>query len=751
MTPRSTPSPAGAPEVGTSAALSRLCDELGVKPAYESGGTLHRAPESTVVAALQALGAPIRTEEEAPDALRAVQSAKAACVLPPTTVSWMDESPSVVIRLPREATSGPVKLDVVTEDGERAGRIVTPDELDWSPFGGPGDRAVFEAAVSLPADLPAGYHEVSVRSAAGERGRTVVVRTPRTVWRPEEDEGTAGHASLQWGTFLPLHALRTGQGWGTGDIADLRALTRWTAETGGALVGTLPLYDTFLGDNDPFDPSPYAPVSRLFWNPLWIAMGEAPGLEGAPAAAALLETTDVLSRARRLRESRTVDYRGVMALKRSVLEAVAEAHRGDGPNGLGRVLTEWVREDPEALAYARFRAHTEATGEPWTGWPAPEASGDAGALAPPDTAVRYHVYAQWAVGQQLRTLAGEAEAPLYLDLPLASHPQGFDHWRDQERFARGFTVGAPPDAFYEGGQDWSFAPVHPERSREDGHAYWAACLRGAMEISGALRLDHVMALHRLYWIPQGSTAAEGVYVRYPAEELWAVLCLESRRARTAVIGEDLGTVPPEVPEAMERHGVAKMWVLPFEVATDGEPDGPKPYRVNPPAAGSMASLDTHDLPPFGAFYTGSDIEARVRMGLTDGATADAERRGREAWRCALVAFLRDSGFLDPEERAVAGRETADPEAASAVDAATALRATLEFLAGSSAGTVLVNLENLWLETHQQNLPGTPATENWIQRARLTLEGMTSDERVLDLVRLVDRGRRAALLEVPSPS
>jgi len=715
--------------VETSAALARLCDDLGVQPAYESGGTLHWAPEATVVAALQALGAPIRTVEDAPEALRAVRSANAARVLPPTTVSWMDQPPSVVIRLPISATRGPVELEVVTEDGDRAGRVVTPDELDWSPLGGTGDATVLEAVIFLTADLPPGYHEVRVRSAAGHRGRTTLVRTPPTVWR---SEGTGPGAPRRWGTFLPLHALRTERGWGTGDLSDLRSLARWTAGVGGSTVGTLPLYDTFLGERDPFDPSPYAPVSRLFWNPLWIAMDETPGLEDSPSATALLASVDVRERARVLRESATVDYRGVMALKRGVLEAAAEeAHRGDGPHGLGRALSDWVLEDPETLAYARFRARTESTGEPWTRWPSREASGDAGALAPPDAAVRYHVYAQWAVGKQLRTLADEGDAPLYLDLPLSSHPLGFDHWRDQDRFAQGFTVGAPPDAFYEGGQDWSFAPVHPERSREDGHAYWAACLKGAMEISGTLRLDHVMGLHRLYWIPEDGTAAEGLYVRYPAEELWAVLCLESHRAGTAVIGEDLGTVPEEVPAAMERHGVGRMWVLPFEVAA-GE-------RVKPPAPGSMASLDTHDLPPFTAFYTGFDIDARVRSKTTDAETAEAECRGREAWRRALLAFLRDGNFLDEDG------PTPD------VDPATALRATLDFLAGSTAGTVLVNLEDLWLETAQQNLPGTPATANWIQKARLTLEEMSSDERILDLVHLVDRGRRQPLPEVPSPS
>ncbi|HZD06575.1 MAG TPA: 4-alpha-glucanotransferase, partial [Longimicrobiales bacterium] len=401
--------------------------------------------------------------------------------------------------------------------------------------------------------------------------------------------------SRRWGTFLPLHALRSARSRGAGDLADLRALAGWTGQRGGSLVGTLPLYDTFLGERGPFDPSPYAPVSRLFWNPFWIALEEAPGLEAAPEARALLEDGEVREASRLLREADRVDYRRVMALKRRVLEALARAHQGGGPHGLGTELTRWVADDPEALAYARFRAAVEATGRPWAEWEGRARAGDATALQPPDDGVRYHVYAQWAVERQLEELAGATSTGLYLDLPLGAHPHGFDHWRHRSLFAEGFTVGAPPDAFFEGGQDWGFPPMHPHRSGEDGHGYFAACLRRAMEVSGALRLDHVMALHRLFWVPEGEGAARGVYVRYPSDELWAVLCLESHRSRTEVVGEDLGTVPPDVPRVMERHEVRRMWVLPFEVAAGEEG---KPYRVGLPSADSVACLDTHDLPPF---------------------------------------------------------------------------------------------------------------------------------------------------------
>lgn len=744
-----------------SPALTELCGELGVEASWTSGGGRHAAPLDTVVAALRTLGAPLERAGEATQALEAVREARRARLLPPTTVSWTDETPAVTVTLPPgqappRLPDRPLELDLRLEDGSRGSRAVDPDEVAWSrEAAAPEGGAPVAGRLPLPPDVPPGYHEVRVRLGR-HRSRTVLVRAPRRAWRPGADPGGAAEApppsgpptARRWATFLPLHALRSHRNHGVGDLADLRELAAWTGRRGGALVGTLPLYDTFLGEGEPFDPSPYSPVSRLFWNPLWIALDEAPGLERSPEARALLGDGEVREAARELRETDRVDYGRVMALKRRVLEALAGTHGGDGPHGLGPDLARRVREDPEALAYARFRAAVEATGRPWVEWDGAARGGDATALDAPDQAVRYHVYAQWAVERQLEGLADAGAAPgLYLDLPLGAHPHGFDHWRHQWLFADGFTVGAPPDAFFEGGQDWGFPPVHPHRSREDGHGYFAACLRRAMGVSRALRLDHVMALHRLYWVPRGAGATEGVYVRYPRDEMWAVLCLESRRNRTEVVGEDLGTVPPEVPRAMEDHGVRRMWVLPFEVAA-GEED--EPYRAHLPSPDSVACLDTHDLPPFAAFLRGTDIEARVDAGHTDEARARAERSGRAAWRDALLALLRDRGLLAGKTEA-AGSGARDGDAGTvgvpdserptvAPDTTSVLRATLHLLASSDADLVLVNLEDLWLETSPQNLPGIPGGHNWTRKARLSLEAMSSDPRVLELLAAVDRHR-----------
>jgi 4-alpha-glucanotransferase len=296
---------------------------------------------------------------------------------------------------------------------------------------------------------------------------------------------------------------------------------------------------------------------------------------------------------------------------------------------------------------------------------------------------RYHLYAQWAAEEQLQALAAETRkngSGMYLDFPLGVHGAGYDVWREREAFVMSASTGAPPDALFEDGQDWGFPPLHPERIREQGYSYYIACLRHHLRHAGVLRLDHVMGLHHLYWIPPGMSAREGIYVRYRSAEFYAVLALESRRYKTAVVGEDLGTVPPYVRADMSRHGLHRMYVLPFEIDTESAT-----LRAVPDDA--VASLNTHDMPPFTAFL---------------GAPGEENRS-------ALSVFLRREELLE----------------AGADDAASLTGACLTYLAASKAPLVLVNLEDLWQETAPQNVPGTGVdAPNWRRKARYGLEEFT---------------------------
>jgi 4-alpha-glucanotransferase len=409
-----------------------------------------------------------------------------------------------------------------------------------------------------------------------------------------------------------------------------------------------------------------------------------------------------------------------MALKRSVLEMLSSEGLQDSP-ARAQELRQFLEEHPLVEDYAAFRAALEKEGRPWTQWP--NAMRD-GVLNPGDYAEEsknYHAYVQWLAHQQMKSLsqkANEKGAGLYLDLPLGVHPDGYDVWKNQGLFAIGTRVGAPPDTFFTLGQDWGFPPIHPERSREQGHKYWADVFRNHFSHAGILRIDHVMGLHRLYWIPEGVDAQSGAYVRYPAEELYAILCLESHRQRCWVIGENLGTVPTYVNRAMSRHGLGKLYVAQFELRSD--PDMP----LNPVTVNTVVSFNTHDMPPFASWWNGNDIANRLEMGLLSDQGAQAERGELEKTKQALAAFLRGKGLLKAD---------VSPEAVYS--------ACMAYLSTKDSRLLLLNLEDIWLEDQPQNVPGTgPERPNWRRKARYSLDEFIEMPQVLDVLDEIARLR-----------
>jgi 4-alpha-glucanotransferase len=394
-----------------------------------------------------------------------------------------------------------------------------------------------------------------------------------------------------------------------------------------------------------------------------------------------------------------------MALKRRAIEARLEQ---EDPAALERV----AKSRPELRAYAAFRALTETAG-PWTGWPKRQRGGAIARGEYDESRFRYHVLAQKLADEQLAGLAAKAGEPgLYLDLPLGVHPAGFDVWRAPQSFASGVAGGAPPDRFFTKGQNWSFSPLHPQKIREDGLDYWFRCLRHHLKHAGVLRLDHFMGLHRLYWIPRGAEASEGTYVQYPAEELYAAVCLESARNQAWIIGEDLGTVPRYVQRRMTDHGIDRMYVAQFSVRDN-------PHAALEPAPGNaVASVNTHDTPTWAAYWAGEDIDDQVAMGLITAEEAEAARNGRARARSALATYFGVS---------------ADSEAI--------LHAILADMGRGPARAVIATLEDLWGETAPQNTPGSARERpSWRRKARLSLEEMQASTEVVDALRKLAAAR-----------
>jgi 4-alpha-glucanotransferase len=531
---------------------------------------------------------------------------------------------------------------------------------------------------------------------------------------------------------LPLHALHTKRSWGVGDLSDLEALIGWTREQGGALVATLPMLAQFL--HTLHEPSPYSPASKLFWNELYADPRRLPEA-AAPEVAALLGSPGFRDEVAGLRRGRLVDHDSAYLLKRRVLEGCLRA--ADADPDRRRALDRHLREHPLLGEYARFRAVCERRDQAWWEWPARARGTDhePGTLRPVDGdrgAERYHAYAQWVTEQQVEAISPEPETGtgLYLDMPLGTDPAGFDVWRFRSTFALGAAGGAPPDLFFSRGQDWSFPPPHPERIRRDGHAYLRRTLRHVLRHAGVLRIDHVMGLHRLYWVPAGMEPTSGAYVRYPAEEQFAVIALETSRTGTEVVGEDLGTVPGRIHRLMRRHGVRRSYVMQFSVRADPVD------ALTAPEPGMFAAVNTHDMPPFAAFWRALDVNDRAAMGLLDDEEAARERKERAGVRESLVAWLVERGWVEPF-----------PAGADLEEEAVGLRVLagcLRVLAAGDAGLLVVNLEDLWGETRPQNVPGTSTERpNWRLRSRHGLDQIRGMAAVVEVLRVVDRARREA--------
>jgi 4-alpha-glucanotransferase len=616
--------------------LAALAARHGVARSYRTDrGELVTVDRDTVVAVLAALGVDTSGRGWISRAIADHDAELAARLVPPVLVAW----------------------DGVLHVPDAPERLLTLEDGSTRPL----DAEVVR-------DLPLGYHELRVADGGREATGTVI-STPVRAWGSRR-------RPRHWGVYAPLFALRaTRDHPGPGDLADLRALAEWVAAAGGDTVLTLPLLAAFL--DEPQEVSPYSPVSRLMWNELYVALDREPPVTGAP-------------------DADYVDYHGAAAATRRAIEA--EVRRLDADPVAAGDLQRFLAERTDVSDYARFRAAQARHGRNWRDWPAALRDGT---IEPADVdprEVRYHAVAQWLMDRQLEELARDARATgrlFGLDLSIGTHPDGYDVWRGRTTFAATANAGAPPDTFFVGGQDWGFPPQLPRAAQASGHDYFRRAIAHHLRHATLLRIDHVMGLRRLYWVPHGAAPTQGTYVDYPAEELFAIVTLESHRAQAVVVGEDLGTVPPSVRVAMRRHGLVGSWVA--QGALD---DLPRRGDFDRPARRTVASLNTHDMPTFAGYVAGQDIDDRLDLGQIDEEAAASQREERARTIAASRALF---GVADGDDHAL-------------------LDALVEDMGRSDASIVLVNLEDLWLEPRPHNVPGTSTERpNWRRRAAHALD------------------------------
>jgi 4-alpha-glucanotransferase len=629
-------------------ALRALARLMGVHTRYIDGlGRRVSVGPDTLLRVCAALGAPVERPADAGEALRLQRAGRGSEALAAVLVAWDGVLPAVP-QLHRPGVHGELR----GADGS-VRRLPS---------------AAHDVRINDP--LGPGYYELRVESARGVETATVI-SAPVQAWRRPG-------SPRSWGVGTHLAALRSARSRSLGDLRDLCAVCDWIRARGGDLVTVLPLLPTYNGD--PPEPSPYAPVSRLFWSELVLDLGDAHRPTAAPAT---------------------------LAVRQADAEVRAALAKRPAP-APGSV-------DEELASYASFRAAQARLGRNWRDWPGPARAGRLGPEHIDPAEERFHLTAQTLVRDQLADLRQQLDRTgmrVGLDLAVGVHPDGYDAWSRQSLFAGGMSVGAPPDQGFPSGQDWGFPPLLPEASRRDGHRYVAASIAHQAGLAGVLRIDHIMALTRLYWIPHGMGLQEGTYVSYPAEELFAMLTLESTRHRCEIVGENLGTVPPEIDEALPRHRIWGMYLAEFQAS--GGPD------VAPPTAANVALVGTHDTPTFAGWLDGNDIGERVRCGLLAESAAPGVKEER----------ARAVGWLAARLETSAGR----PDEF--------LERLLEWLGRSDSPLVITWFEDLWLEDRGVNLPGTRSSDrpNWQRPMSRLLDEILADPQVGRFADLLQRAR-----------
>ena len=714
--------------------LRELARSCGIQVEYvDTSGVVQTASEESLHAVLRALGITLTGPEDAARALLDRQARTWRRLVEPVLIAWEGGPTLAELRLPADRSAGEVSCRLVMDEtGATREWTVAVDSLALVGSADCAGERFVARHLPLPLELATGYHRLTVTIDGAASAEAMVIAAPTRAYAGSQAHGTANaHAERLWGLFCPLHALHSGSSWGAGDHSDLEALMDFTAKLGGNLVATLPMLATAFDGPNPHI-SPYSPTSRLFWNEFYLDLHRIADLQRSNAARGLLLADDTLGAVAGLRSRDLVHYGQQMRLKRRVLEYLAEAFFSAEPTGTDD-YRRYLRDHPDAESYAHFQAMGERFGRDWRRWPvAADAAENPSRVD--QRAVQYHLYAQWQTDLQLSALAEKARRAgltWYLDFPIGVDFNSFDVWREQTAFATGASVGCPPDLVFTKGQNWGFPPLHPDRQRESGYRYLIACFRNQLRYANALRIDHVMGLHRLFWIPDGAEAKHGAFVSTPSAEIYAILSVESHRRQAWLVGEDLGTVPPEVESALHRHAVAGMYVIQYEL----RPDPVLPVRPVPPT--TVASVNTHDMPPFASFWSGLDLDDRHALGLLDEAGLATERQARADQKAALVTFLV--------------REQKVPEGTTVADTEAVLAGIWGWLATSPSRVLLLNIEDLWLETEAQNTPNTSTERpNWQRKLRHPLEAIRANSGFRALLADIDRLRRAPVAPSADP-
>ena len=657
-------------------------------------------------------------------------------------VAVLDErgdSPVVTVTLPTGCDGQTFTWTLEEELGSVHGGTFRVDTLEWREERWLDGTLVKRWWLRLPEKPPLGYHRLVLAGPDGGTEAMAVIVAPLRAHVPDAmaDGGKA------WGIATQLYALRTAGDWGVGTYTAVGRLMKGTAALGAATVGVNPLHALFPNQPDRF--SPYSPSSRRAVNIAAIDVTALPEFRRSRAVALRVARPDFRAALARLRRLELIDYPAVARLVRPVLEElyrVFRRHHLRPGDPRGRAFRRFQREGGRAARlFCTFEALHErflAEGRGyWTQWPAglrhPASPAVARFAKRAVERVEFYWWLQFVADEQLaaahRAGLGGGGIGLYRDLGVGIAGDGAEAWAEQDCLALGVAVGAPPDPLALKGQDWGLVPFNPIALREAAYEPFVGVIRANMRHAGALRLDHAMALQRLYWVPPGATADQGAYVRYPVDDLFRLVALESRRSRCLVIGEDLGTVPDGFRERMERMGMFAYRVMVFEKDCGGQVRPPEDFTAQ-----ALAIFATHDLPSLRGWWDGADIDRCEALSLypRDGMAAE-QREARRQDRDRMVAAFAGQGLLPADFAAAIPLDDANGEALAV--------AAHAYLDRSRSRLMMVQIEDVLALASQMNLPGTTTQHaNWRRRFPVDVDSILADPRLTGLAARLAPGR-----------
>ena len=693
--------------------LASLAAKCGIETGFhEVGGQYRETSENTKRRLLAAMGVPANNPGETRASLDQIERDEWKQGLPPVTVIYAGRPASVEVVLPHD--TGDVTWNV-TLGNIAAGHSGTSSfaNLPLISERATGATRLQKRILQLPPDLPWGYHSLEVDPGGYEM--TLIV-TPSRCWLP----GDIASGKKVWGLAAQLYLLRSDANWGIGDFSDLRRLFEIASSNGARLVGINPIHSMFL--TAPEFASPYSPNHRSLLNVLYIDVTSVPESARSNEVRRLMSNDGFRMDLAECRRARYLEYGKVGDLKLRVLrllfsewQATAEAERRERFETFRHIKGKSLRRACIFETLAQHFRQSDTSPPQWRQWLAPfqnPESAEVDQFAKAHTLeVEFYAWLQWLADEQLEKTAAAGEhmsTGLYGDVAVGAHPDGAEAWSNQESFANGVTIGAPPDPFSREGQNWGLPPYNPLALRSTRYAAFIDLIRANMRHCRALRLDHAMGLQHLYWVPDGHFAVDGAYVSYPLHDLLGILALESHRNKCLVIAEDLGTVPEGFRQRIAQADMLSYRVLLFERASGTQSFLPP---SNYPKL-SIAVAGNHDLSTLRAWWEGADLDLKANMGLIHNSEAlERERRQREYDRGQLLEALRAEGLI-----------SSDGHMASAE----LIAVVHSYLCRTGSVLAVAQLDDITREVEPVNIPGTvDQYPNWRRRLSISLEDLAT--------------------------